>query len=153
MSEKKTGEERAGTINEEWVIRKDEKVQINLFSGIDPYAIGHVVIQLNSGKHDISELEDGDWNILKEWVPKVSKAMKMVLPNFMGRQTVRIYLCSFNESPDYPVHFHLVPRYECEPLKGEELLYYRHKAEQPISPSVREAIVREMKKELDNNTD
>jgi diadenosine tetraphosphate (Ap4A) HIT family hydrolase len=133
----------------EWIIKEDEKVKINLFFGEDPFAIGHIVIELKTSKHDISELEGDDWDLLKEWVPKVTKAMKNVLREFLGRETVKLYLCSFNESTNYPVHFHLVPRYECETLKGPDLLFYRSKASQIVPPSSRDLIVREMKKKLD----
>ncbi len=132
----------------EWVIHKDSKVRINLYFGEDPYAIGHIVIELRSGKHDISELGDSEWDILKEWVPKVTKAMRDVLREFVGREVTKLYLCSFNESSEYSVHFHLVPRYECEKLMGPDLLFYRSKAKQTISPSDRDIIAREMRRKL-----
>jgi diadenosine tetraphosphate (Ap4A) HIT family hydrolase len=108
---------------EKWIIRKDKDIQINLFFGDDPFALGHIVIQPRSRVDDISKLTDDHWKIFSKWVPKVSNAMKKVLKEVSGKEVQRIYLCSFNESPDYPVHFHLVPRYECETLKGPDLLF------------------------------
>lgn len=135
-------------ISDNLIIAKNEQVQVNLFAGEDPYALGHIVVQPNSGNHDVSELGQREWRILAKWIPKVSKAMKKVLQEVVGKKVVKIYLCSFNESPEFPVHFHLVPRYECEKLIGQDLLYFRSKAKQLISPSDRISIVLRMQKEL-----
>ena len=67
-----------------------------------------------------------------------------------GRDVKRIYLCSFNESTDYPVHFHLVPRYECETLRGDDLLFHRAQEKSTISLQERDKIVNAMKKELES---
>ena len=131
------------------IIKKDENIQINLFFGDDPYALGHIVIQPVNCARDISELEDSDWKILSEWIPKVVNAMRKVLREVAGREVQKIYLCSFNESTEYPVHFHLVPRYECETLKGPNLLFRRAMAKLRVSPQERNKIVDAMKKELE----
>lgn len=112
------------------------------------FALGHIVIQPKSNAHDISEFQDSEWRVVAEWIPKVANAMKKVLREIMGKEVVKIYLCSFNESSEYPVHFHLVPRYECETLRGPDLLFYRSKARQMLSPSDRDAIARGMRREL-----
>lgn len=130
------------------IIKEDDVVQINLFFGDDPYARGHIVVQPKSCASDISELTENEWKILSEWVPKVSNAMKRVLRGVSGKEVQKIYLCSFNESKEYPVHFHLVPRYECETLKGPNLLFHRSKARLMVSPQERDKIVHAMKQEL-----
>lgn len=130
------------------IIKEDDVIQINLFFGEDPYALGHIVIQPKSCANDISEYTEKEWQILSEWVPKVVKAMKQVLKKVLGREVQKIYLCSFNESPKYSVHFHLIPRYECETLKGESLLFYHAKAKLMIPPQARDKIVRGMKEKL-----
>jgi diadenosine tetraphosphate (Ap4A) HIT family hydrolase len=76
------------------------------------------------------------------------KAMKKVLTEISGNGVQRIYVCSFNECKDYPVHFHLVPRYESDKLMGDELLFERSKRKLVISQKDSYAIVRAMKKEL-----
>jgi len=133
---------------EKRIIKKDKDVRINLFLGDDPYALGHIVIQPKNCEHDISELTENHWRILSEWIPKVAKAMRKVLRDVLGREAQKIYLCSFNESPNYPVHFHLVPRYECETLRGESLLFHRAQAKLMISSEERDKIVDALKKEL-----
>lgn len=135
---------------EKWIIKKNDNVQINLFFGKDPFAIGHIVIQPESDIHDISETGEKEWKTLCDWIPKVSHAMKKVLREVTGEKVVRIYLCSFNESTEYPVHFHLVPRYDHDTLMGPDLLFFRGKARQMISPAVRDAIVRKMRNKLEH---
>jgi len=130
------------------IIVRDEQVQINLFFGDAPYALGHIVIQPVTRKHDISELTDKHWKILSEWIPRVSNAMKKVLKEVSGKEVQKVYICSFNESEEYTVHFHVIPRYEYETLMGPDLLFHRVKAKSIISPSDRDAIVSKMKKEL-----
>ena len=133
---------------EKRIIRKDKDVQINLFLGDDPYALGHIVIQPRNCADDISKLTKNHWKILLKWIPKVANAMKKVLKEVSGREVQRIYLCSFNESANYPVHFHLVPRYESETLRGGDLLFHRSQAKLMISPQERNKIVSAMKIEL-----
>lgn len=130
------------------IIIKDSVVQVNLFFGDDPSAFGHIVIQPRNNADDISQLEKNVWLILSEWIPKVSNAMKKVLREISGKEVQKIYLCSFNESTKYPVHFHLVPRYENETLKGPNLLFHRANAKLMVTPQERDKIVRSMKKEL-----
>lgn len=130
------------------VIKKNKDVQINLFLGDDPYALGHIVIQPSNDARDISELGEKEWKILSQWIHRVSKAMKIVLSQVLQKEVHKIYLCSFNESKSYPVHFHLVPRYESDTLRGEELLFYRAKAKMIVSPFDRDRIVKEMRREL-----
>jgi len=130
------------------IIRKNEQVQINLFFGDAPYALGHIVIQPKTSIYDISKLTEKHWKILSKYIPKVSNAMKKVLKEVSGREVQKVYICSFNESEEHTVHFHLVPRYECETLMGPDLLFRRAKAKLTISPSDRDAIVSKMKKEL-----
>lgn len=133
---------------EKRIIRKDREVQINLFFGDDPYALGHVVVQPKTCADDISRLTSAHWKVVLKWIPKVAKAMKKVLKEISGREVSKIYLCSFNESTNYPVHFHLVPRYECETLKGPNLLFDRAKAKLMVSPHDADKIVQAIKEEL-----
>lgn len=78
----------------------------------------------------------------------MSKAMKKVLREVLGREVQKIYLCSFNESEKYPVHFHLVPRYKCGTLKGPSLLCSHATAKMMISPQDEEKIVLLMRREF-----
>ncbi|MFX0093729.1 MAG: HIT family protein [Candidatus Hodarchaeota archaeon] len=130
------------------VIYKDQQVQINLFLGDTPYALGHMVIELLKSEDDVSKLTDNHWKILSRWISKVSNAMKKVLKEVSAREVQKIYICSFNESPEYKVHFHVIPRYEGETLMGEELLFRRASAKLMVSPSDRNAIVCKMKREF-----
>ena len=123
-------------------------MQVNLFFGDDPSAFGHIVIQPRNNADDISQLEKNVWLILSEWIPKVSKAMKEALKEVSGKEIEKIYLCSFNESEKYPVHFHLIPRYKHETLKGPDLLHRRTEAKLAISLQDRDEIVNAMKREL-----
>jgi diadenosine tetraphosphate (Ap4A) HIT family hydrolase len=79
---------------------------------------------------------------------KVVKAMKKVLTEISGNGVQGIYVCSFNGCKDFPVHFHLVPRYESDKLMGDELLFERSKRKLVISQKDSNALVRVMKKEL-----
>jgi len=148
----KKGSEKVAKVPEEEkrIIRKDDDVQINLFFGDHPYALGHTVVQPENCEDDISKLTGKHWEILSKWIPRVAIAMKKVLKEVSGREVKRIYLCSFNESADYPVHFHLVPRYECETLRGDGLLFHRSQSKLMISHQERDKIVNAMKKELES---
>ena len=141
---------RCSEEEEKRIIKKDDDVQINLFLGDRPYAFGHIVVQPKNCEDDISKLTEKHWKILSKWVPKVAIAMRKVLKEVSGRDVKRIYLCSFNESTDYPVHFHLVPRYECETLRGDDLLFHRAQEKSTISLQERDKIVNAMKKELES---
>lgn len=74
--------------------------------------------------------------------------MKKVLREIVEREVVKIYVCSFNEDTNHTVHFHLIPRYECETLTGPKLLLYRSKAKQIISPTEKQKIVQKLREEL-----
>jgi len=134
--------------DKKWAIKEDENVKINLFLGEDPYALGHVVIELKSKAHDVSDLSMEEWKTITEWTKKMTNTMKKVLREIVGKEVVKIYICSFNEDSNFPVHFHLIPRYECETLKGDELLFYRSKAKQIISPAEKQKIVDKLREEL-----
>jgi diadenosine tetraphosphate (Ap4A) HIT family hydrolase len=79
----------------------------------------------------------------------MTKVMKKVLREIVKKEVVKIYVCSFNESPHYSVHFHLISRYEYETLMGPELLDYRSKAMLVISPTEKQEIVDKLKEELE----
>ena len=137
-----------GPEKERRIIVKDENIQINLYFGDDPCALGRTVVQPRSDSSDISELTDDHWKTLSKWIPRVSKAMKRVLGQISGRKVQKVYLFSFNESKEYPVHFHLVPRYEGETLTGPDFLFFLSKAELMVSLQNEAKIVNGMKKEL-----
>lgn len=130
-----------------FTIYHDDTVQINLFRGDDPFALGHVVIEPKSEAHDTANLSEKEWKVAAEWISKITKAMKKVLREIVEREVEKIYVCSFNEDMNYTVHFHLVPRYEGDTLKGPELLC-RNKAGQVISPVEKQNIVQKLKEEL-----
>jgi len=133
---------------EKRIIIADDSVQINVFLGEDPFAHGHLVIQPKNEAHDISELTKSNWDILALWIPRVTKAMKRALKKVTGNQIEKIYLCSFNESEEHTVHFHLVPRYASDTLKGPTLLCENSAKKIAISPKMIKDIVNEMRKEL-----
>lgn len=129
---------------------RDESVQINLFLGDVPYALGHIVIEPKSEAHDISDLSIEQWGVFTEWIVKVTKAMKKVLREIVGKEVEKIYVCSFNEDPNCTVHFHVVPRYKGdETIRGPKLLAYRMDAKQVISPAEKQKIVDSLRKELE----
>ena len=132
------------------IIWKDKDVQINLFFGDYPYALGHIVVQPTNCEEDLSKLTEKHWEILSKWIPQLAIAMRKVLKEVSGREVKKIYLCSFNESTDYPVHFHLVPRYERETLRGDGLLSHRAQEKLMISRQQRDKIVNAIKKELES---
>lgn len=140
--------EMQSTDKQEWTILRNEEVQINLFLGDNPYSFGHIVVQPMNGGEDISKLGEADWMTLSKWIPNVTKAMKRVLKEITGKNVKRIYLCSFNESKGHPVHFHLVPRYEDDMLKGPNLLFHRTTSRLAISGQERDTIVHTIRKEL-----
>jgi len=131
---------------EKRIIIKNECVQVNLFLGDAPYALGHIVIELMNNVHDITDLKKDDWKNLSNWIPRVTNAMKKVLKEVIGRVVAKIYICSFNEDEKYNVHFHLIPRYECIKQLGPDLL--RPDEKLIISPQIRDNIVHKMKIEL-----
>jgi len=132
--------------DESRIIIKNEKVHVNLFFGLSPYAPGHIVIEPRNNVHDITELNADHWNTLSKWIPIVSKAMKVILTEIFDRKVEKIYICSFNKSEEYPVHIHLIPRYELFSKKGPELLVSDEKILIPLI--IRDKIVNKMKKVL-----
>jgi diadenosine tetraphosphate (Ap4A) HIT family hydrolase len=130
------------------IIIANSEVQVNLFFGADPLAIGHIVVQPRNAAHDISELTGENWRSLSIWIPRVASAMKKVLRKVTDNEIEKIYLCSFNESRDYTVHFHLIPRYRTDKFVGPELLYDRSSNRITVSSELAENIVKEMRKEF-----
>ena len=96
-----------------------------------PNAVGHLVLQpiahitqlhepfaKSQGKISASE-KDASQLILV--IRKVSSLLEECLTS-QGYPPEKIYLCSFNESSDWHLHFHIVPRAKQEVIVGPSLM-------------------------------
>ena len=98
---------------------ENRSVQINHFTGY-PHALGHFVVQPSWSVKDVSDLDDPVGRKFLSSLGRIAQHMKIILKDIAPVE--RIYIYSFNESDDWHLHFHLVPRYQRENLKGPFLL-------------------------------
>jgi diadenosine tetraphosphate (Ap4A) HIT family hydrolase len=92
---------------------------------LQPNVPGHLVLQpIEHVKqlHDISVgLSDNDAKEMILVVKRVSRLLEEVLIE-LNCPPERIYICSFNESPEWHLHFHIIPRAKQEVILGPNLL-------------------------------
>lgn len=98
-----------------------------------PYVVGHLVLQ--PVKHitqlhepfvrspDKVNISEGDALELILVIRKVSKLLEECLTS-QDLPPEKIYVCTFNESPDWHLHFHIVPRAKQEVTIGPSLMTY-----------------------------
>jgi len=97
----------------------------------EPYVIGHLVLQPiehvtqfheSLGKSpDKIGLSKDDASKLPLIIREVSKLLEECL-TAQNYPPARIYMCSFNEAPDWHLHLHLIPRAKQEVIVGPSLL-------------------------------
>jgi diadenosine tetraphosphate (Ap4A) HIT family hydrolase len=100
---------------------------------LEPNVVGHLVIQpvehitqLHEPfvkSQDKTYLSETDASELISIIRKVSKLLEecLALQDFPSE---KIYVCSFNESSDWHLHFHIVPRAKQEVIVGPSLMTY-----------------------------
>ncbi len=87
------------------MIYEDSDERFFAFYKRDPITRGHVIVAPK--KHVLSiadaDLEEDDTKELMLFIKKIYCAIEKVM------DTKKIYICSFNESEDTHLHFHLIP--------------------------------------------
>jgi len=139
-------------IDEGFIIHRDEKFIVNHAlqnkrQNMWPFELGHLVLMPRKRKKkwrgkwhpvDTTTLNNEEWNGILKLLPRILKIMRMVLPKIKKESVEHIYIATFNESEDWHLHIHLVPRYKCERRIGADLLKPRKLAKKDIDEVVRQ---------------
>jgi diadenosine tetraphosphate (Ap4A) HIT family hydrolase len=98
-----------------------------------PNVVGHLVVQpiehitqLHepfARSPDKTNISESDALELISVIRKVSTLLEECL-TLQDYPTEKIYVCTFNESPDWHLHFHIVPRAKQEVIIGPSLMTY-----------------------------
>lgn len=87
----------------------------------EPCAVGHLVLQPVEHFTQLNDMSESDASELILIAQRVFKLLEDCLKS-KNYPPERIYLCSFNESPDWHLHFHIVPRAKQEDIVGPRLM-------------------------------
>lgn len=107
----------SNVVPKEYVVFQNDKFFVNHF--IDrPNVLGRLVVQPIRHVDSIDDLNPDEVCELFILIQRIMKSMRKVLKE----EVEKVYLCSFNEDPEWHLHFHLIPRYRSEKEKGPDLL-------------------------------
>jgi diadenosine tetraphosphate (Ap4A) HIT family hydrolase len=122
------------------IIYKNQDFILN--HSMKPATLGHLILMprrrvkaIRGMYHPIiiNDLTPSEFTQLCKMIERTIHAMKSVLPFIRGERIEQIYVATFNESKDWHLHFHLVPRYESEKIWGPRLI---HKVRQVPSGAI-----------------
>lgn len=126
-------EDKRGLKLEDYLIWHDDKFLLD--HCFEPNVVGHLVLQpvehftqfhesseeITKRTHMRESMSEGDALELISIARKVSTLLEDCLSS-QGYPPEKIYLCYFNEAPDWHLHFHIIPRARQEVIVGPHLM-------------------------------
>ena len=106
----------------------------------DPMVVGHIVIQPRRHVESLTDLRVDEIADIIRLIWKYNKVLALA----MDPKPEKIYVCTFNESPDWHLHFHIVPRSEQIPQKerGPNILCRKVPLEEKSEKTIKDTIKR-----------
>ncbi|NIO38679.1 hypothetical protein GTO27_13435 [Candidatus Bathyarchaeota archaeon] len=141
--EKMEGRDPRGLRLEDYFVSNFEN-KFLLNHSFEPYVVGHLVLQPFEHVEKLDDLSESTASEMMLTVHRVLRPLKACLIS-IDSAPEKIYVCSFNESPDWHLHFHIVPRAKQEVVIGPWLLTGTRR--QITSEEVR-SVVKSLRKRL-----